>query len=66
MGFRSVHPLSAGAFTLNGEEEVTFSALGQVAREVSGANELWLALVLTHPALQSLQPHQLAGGWVGG
>lgn len=38
-----------------------FQALGNVAREVSGANELWLALVLTHPAPQTLSPPQLAG-----
>ncbi len=53
-----------GAFTVRGEEEgVEFHSLGQVAREVSGANELWLALVLTHDALQTLGPPQLAGGW---
>ncbi len=39
-----------------------FHSLGQVAREVSSANELWLALVLTHQALQALGPPQLAGG----
>ena len=52
----------AGAFTVRGEEGVEFHSLGQVAREVSGANELWLALVLTHEALQTLGPPQLAGG----
>ncbi|GAB4818573.1 hypothetical protein N2152v2_005619 [Parachlorella kessleri] len=52
----------AGAFTVRGGEEgVEFHSLGQVAREVSGANELWLALVLTHDALQTLGPPQLAG-----
>jgi hypothetical protein len=37
-----------------------FAPLGMVAREVRGANELWLALVLTHAATQSLPAPQLA------
>lgn len=39
---------------------VGFTPLGRVAREVNCANELWLALVLTHEALQQLEPPQLA------
>lgn len=53
---------------------ITFTPLGKVAREVNCANELWMALVLTHAALQGLAPPQLAavlsagvggggGGW---
>ncbi|KAK9815169.1 hypothetical protein WJX73_009621 [Symbiochloris irregularis] len=35
--------------------------LGQVAREVHGGNQLWLAIVLTHNATQDLTAPQLAG-----
>eukprot|EP00887_Chlorella_sp_A99_P006095 scaffold22.g6095.t1 len=60
-------------------QRVEFTALGRVARELNGQNELWLALVLTHQAYQALSPSQLAaaasavvapeavsrpGGWV--
>ena len=50
---------------------VGFSALGLVAREVNCANELWMAVVLTHAAVQQLPPPQLAavlsaGGWRAG
>lgn len=37
-----------------------FSPLGMVAREVNCANELWMALVLTHAAVQGLAGPQLA------
>ncbi len=37
-----------------------FSPLGLVAREVNCANELWMALVLTHSAVQGLAGPQLA------
>lgn len=37
-----------------------FSPLGLVAREVNCANELWMALVLTHAAVQGLAGPQLA------
>lgn len=49
---------------------IGFSALGLVAREVNCANELWMAFVLTHAAVQQLPPPLLAavlsaGGWWG-
>jgi len=34
--------------------------LGQVARQINGANELWLALALTSEPLQQLTAPQLA------
>lgn len=34
--------------------------LGQVARQINGANELWLAMALTAEPLQQLAPPQLA------
>ncbi|KAL4443480.1 hypothetical protein ABPG75_011217 [Micractinium tetrahymenae] len=37
-----------------------FTPLGLVAREVNCANELWMALVLTHAAVQGLAAPQLA------
>ncbi|PSC72530.1 DEAD-box ATP-dependent RNA helicase chloroplastic isoform B [Micractinium conductrix] len=37
-----------------------FTPLGQVAREINCANELWMALVLTHEAVQGLEAPQLA------
>ncbi len=37
-----------------------YNPLGEVAREVSGSNELWLAVVMTHPAVSALPPQQLA------
>jgi superfamily II RNA helicase len=37
-----------------------FAPLGLVARELRGSNELWMALALTHPSLQSLAYPQLA------
>ena len=33
----------------------------QVARQINGANELWLAVALTHVSVQSLAPARLAG-----
>ncbi|KAL3144002.1 hypothetical protein ABBQ32_003810 [Trebouxia sp. C0010 RCD-2024] len=42
-------------------ESLTALPLGHVARQIHGENELWLAMVLTHPAVQSLTPPQLAG-----
>ena len=47
---------------------IGFSALGLVAREVNCANELWMAVVLTHAVVQQLPPPLLAsvlsaGGW---
>lgn len=32
------------------------TALGQVARDVQSANQLWMAIVLTHPSIQVVQP----------
>ena len=61
------------------QQRVHFTPLGHVARELNGQNQLWLALVLTHQAYQTLPPPQLAaavsavvapeavsrpGGWV--
>ena len=40
--------------------ELTLSALGEVARGLAGENELWLAAVLTHEAVQALAPSELA------
>jgi len=40
--------------------ELTLSALGEVARGLAGENELWLATVLTHEAVQALTPPELA------
>lgn len=37
-----------------------FAPLGLVSRELRGSNELWMAMALTHPALQSLAYPQLA------
>ena len=37
-----------------------FTPLGMVARELRGSNELWLAVALTHPALQTLGYQELA------
>ncbi|KAK9820466.1 hypothetical protein WJX72_010660 [[Myrmecia] bisecta] len=36
-------------------------ALGQVARQINGDNELWLAVVLTHANVQALDVPRLAG-----
>ena len=33
-------------------ESLTALPLGHVARQIHGENELWLAMVLTHPAVQ--------------
>ena len=44
-----------------GPDRRRFTPLGLVAREVRGSNELWLATALTHQALQTLRPPQLAG-----
>lgn len=41
-------------------KEVKFTAMGHVARELNGSNELWLALVATHPVLTDIPPPQLA------
>ena len=50
-----------------GGTRIAFTALGQVAREVNCANELWMAMVLSHSAVQGLPPPQLAAvlsaGW---
>lgn len=37
-----------------------FTPLGLVSRELRGSNELWMALALTHPSLQTLPAPQLA------
>lgn len=42
--------------------------LGHVARQIHGENELWLAMVLTHPAVQVSHtsyacPNDLTLGW---
>ena len=34
--------------------------LGEVARQLNGSNELWLALALAAPGTSELQPSQLA------
>ncbi|KAI3428051.1 hypothetical protein D9Q98_006436 [Chlorella vulgaris] len=44
-----------------GPGHVMFTPLGRVAREINCANEMWMALVLTHSAVQALPPPQLAG-----
>ena len=44
-----------------GGTRVVFTALGSVAREVNCQNEMWMALVLSHAAVQALEPAQLAG-----
>jgi len=41
-------------------KQVKFTAMGHVARELNGSNELWLALVATHPVLTDIPPPQLA------
>ncbi|KAK9821280.1 hypothetical protein WJX74_008477 [Apatococcus lobatus] len=41
-------------------QRVQVLPLGDVARQINGTNELWLATVLTSPELQSLTPPQLA------
>ena len=48
-------------------EEGTLAArpLGHVARQVAGANELWLALALTAEPVQQLPPPQLAAALSG-
>ncbi|KAL6771020.1 CPLD46 [Auxenochlorella protothecoides x Auxenochlorella symbiontica] len=40
---------------------IPLSPLGEAARQLHGGNELWLALALTHAALQDLAPEHLAG-----
>ena len=40
--------------------QLTLSPLGEVARGLAGENELWLATLLTHGAVQSLTPSELA------
>lgn len=58
----STSDIAAGPMQLTEEKRRrAFTALGKVARELRGANELWLAVALTHPALQLLPPAQLAG-----
>lgn len=34
------------------EDSLEATALGQVAREINGENELWLAIVLSHASVQ--------------
>lgn len=50
---------AAGAFEQQGHHRV-FTPLGMVAREIRATNEVWLSMVLTHQALQTLPPPQLA------
>ena len=51
---------SSGGSEGDGEGRLALTPLGSVAREVAGANELWLAMVLVDSAVQSLSPPQLA------
>ena len=44
----------------SGGTRLVFTPLGRVAREINCANELWMALVLTHSAIQALPAPQLA------
>lgn len=60
-GSAAAAPVGAGS-----GGQVAFTPLGLVAREVNCANELWMALVLTHDALQALPPPQLAGALSAG
>jgi superfamily II RNA helicase len=39
---------------------LTATALGRVARQINGSNELWLAIALTQPVMADLAPPQLA------
>ncbi len=51
---------AAGTASEGSGTRIGFSALGLVAREVNCANELWMAVVLTHAAVQQLPPPLLA------
>ncbi|KAL0037105.1 hypothetical protein WJX79_000589 [Trebouxia sp. C0005] len=61
--WRSFEALVACCVASNALEANTLKALplGHIARQIHGENELWLAIVLTHPAVQNLTPPQLAG-----
>ena len=65
-GFEAVLAVLAGAGAVDGEavaagaECVPLAPLGEVARGLASDNELWLATLLTHPAVQTLPPPQLA------
>lgn len=43
------------------KNDLSVRPLGEVAREIRGSNELWLAACLMHPAVQGLRPAPLAG-----
>ena len=45
---------------LDGEQSNRATALGDLVASLSADNELWLALVLTHPRTQELVPGELA------
>ena len=45
---------------LEGEDGTTATALGDFVGSLSADNELWLALVLSHPKTQELTPGELA------
>ena len=52
--WRSFQDLVACLVACNALQPDTLTALplGHVARQIHGENELWLAMVLTHPAVQ--------------
>ncbi|KAL0028996.1 hypothetical protein WJX77_010606 [Trebouxia sp. C0004] len=61
--WRSFEALVACLVASTALEADTLKALplGHIARQIHGENELWLAIVLTHAAVQNLTPPQLAG-----
>ena len=56
--WRSFEALVACLVASNALEADTLKALplGHIARQIHGENELWLAIVLTHPAVQVSTP----------
>ncbi len=60
--WRSFEALVACLVASNALEADTLKALplGHIARQIHGENELWLAIVLTHPAVQVTTPCRCA------
>ncbi len=60
--WRSFEALVACLVASNALEADTLKALplGHIARQIHGENELWLAIVLTHPAVQVSTPCRCA------
>ena len=54
-------PTESGFGAMHDGRVMKFTPLGLVARDLRCSNELWMAAAMSHPALQGLNPPQLAG-----